>query len=232
MNCNCVRTFPNRLSRLLKTKFPLFVFLMVLMGPLFGQGALVQSASAEGSGVSSIAVAFPSANTSGNLIIAFVRMSTTSQTVSISDTAGNGYTDAVSQGQTSDGHQIHIFYAANVAAGANTVTASFSATNNHPWLAIYEYSGVTALDRTAAAQGDASAFASSGATANTSSANELLFAGVGLPASYTGTASAGSGFTVQQQDTGTSRGANETGLVTATGSFTGTFNLSASTNWK
>ena len=191
---------------------------------------MVQSAAVEGSGVPSVAAAFPSANTRGNLIVAFVRMSTTSQTVSVSDSAGNVYTDAVSQAQTSDGHQIHIFYAANVTGGTNRVTASFSGTNNHPWLAIYEFSGVTALDQTAAAQG-ASAVASSGATASTSSANELLFAGVGLPASYTGTASAGSGFTVQQQDTGTSRGADETGLVTAAGSFIGTFNLSASTNW-
>src|SRR5581483_1647463 len=120
------------------------------------------------------AAAFGSGNTSGNLIVAFVRMSGTSQTVSVSDSVGNVYADAVSQAQTGDGHQVHIFYAANVAGGANTVTASFSGTNNHPWLAVYEYSGVSALDQTAAAQG-ASAFASTGATANTSSANELLF---------------------------------------------------------
>src|SRR5690348_14804408 len=119
---------------------------------------MVQSAAVEGSGVPSVSVAFPSANTRGNLIIAFVRMSTASQTISVSDSAGNVYTDAVSQAQTSDGHQIHIFYAANVTGGANTITASFSGTNNHPWLAIYEFSGVTGLEQTAAAQG-ASPFA-------------------------------------------------------------------------
>ena len=192
--------------------------------------ALVQSAEVDGTGLPSVSVAFPSANTKGNLIVAFVRMSTTTQTVSISDSAGNPYSHAVSQAQTADGHQVHVFYAVNIAGGANTVKATFSGTNNHPWLAVYEYSGVNALDRTAAAQGWG-AFASSGATPATSSANELLFAATGLPASYTGTPTAGSGFTLQQQNTATSRGANETDVVSATGAFTGTFNLSSSANW-
>ena len=157
-------------------------------------------------------------------------MSTTTQTVAVTDTAGNVYTDAVSQGQDSDGHQVHIFYATNIAGGTNRVTATFSDFNNHPWLAVYEYSGITTLDRTAAAEGY-SAFPNSGATTTTASANELVFAATGLPASYTGSPTAGAGFTLQRQDTGTSRAANEAATVTSTGSFTGTFNLSAATNW-
>lgn len=192
--------------------------------------ALVQSRAVEGSAVSSLSAAFPSANIRGNLLVAFVRMSTTSQTVAVSDTTGNAYTLAVSQGQTADGHQTYIFYAANIAGGANTVKATFSGANNHPWLAIYEFSGVSTLDRVAAAQGW-SALAAAGPTASTSSANELLFAAVGLPASYTGTATAANGFTLLQQDTGTSRAANETSVVSATGSFTGGFTLSSATNW-
>lgn len=69
--------------------------------------------------------AFTNSNIAGNTIIAFVRMSTSTQTVKLSDTAGNTYVDAVSQAQTTDGHQIHIFYAANIKGGANAVTASF-----------------------------------------------------------------------------------------------------------
>src|SRR5262249_253097 len=117
----------------------------------------VQSRSAEGSGVGSLSVSFPSSNTAGNLIIAFVRMSTTTQTVKVRDWVGNTYTDAVSQAQTADGHQIHIFYAKNIRGGTNTVTANFSSTNNHPWIAIYEYSGLSAsnpLDQVAHAQGN------------------------------------------------------------------------------
>jgi hypothetical protein len=195
--------------------------------------ALVQSANAMGSGVVSVHSTFPSANTAGNLILAFVRMSTTSQTVTMTDTAGNVYTQAVGQTQTSDGHQLRLFYAKNVAAGANTVSATFSGTNNHPWLAIYEYRGLSAtspLDRTSAAQGTVTAV-SSGATVITSSANELVFAGVGLPSSYSGTETAGSGFILGQKNTSTSSGATESALVTATGSYAGTFALNSSTNW-
>jgi hypothetical protein len=94
--------------------------------------ALVQSNAAEGTGVTSLSVPFGSNNTAGNLIIAVVRMSTSSQTVALSDKTGNIYVDAVAQTQTTDGHQIHIFYAKNILSGANTVTASFSEANNHP----------------------------------------------------------------------------------------------------
>src|SRR4051812_39312570 len=104
---------------------------------------LVQATSVQGTGVASLGRAFPNSNTAGNLIIAFVRASTATQTVVITDTAGNSYTDAVSQVQSADGHQVHIYYAKNIAGGSNTVTATFSAANNHPWLAIYEYSGLS-----------------------------------------------------------------------------------------
>ena len=209
--------------------------LSIAIAPSGGGGgiALVQSSAARGSGVASISVPFASANTAGNLIIAAVRMSTTSQTVTVTDSAGNTYTDAVAQSQTTDGHQVHVFYAMNVAGGANTVTATFSSTNNRPWLAVYEYSGLSAtspLDRTAAAQGSGSA-PTSGATPTTVSANELVFAAVGLPGSYTGTVAAGSGYALLQQDTGSSRSANEAAVVTSTGSYAGTFALSAGTNW-
>jgi thermitase len=208
--------------------------LSIVIAPSGGGGpgiALVQSKAAEGSGLPSISVTFTSVNTTGNLIIAAVRMSSTSQTVTVTDSAGNIYTDAVAQAQTTDGHQVHVFYAKIVAGGGgNTVKATFSSTNNHPWLAVYEYSGLSALDRTAHAQGSDSA-PTSGATPTTASANELVFAAVGLPASYTGTVAAGSGYALQLQDTGTSRSANEAAVVTSTGSYAGTFSLSAGANW-
>jgi len=167
------------------------------------------------------------------LIIAVVRMSTTSQTVSIADNAGNVYAEAVNQAQTSDGHQLHLFYAKTVAGFANTVTASFSSTNNHPWLGIFEYNGLNTtnpLDQTAHAQGSG-ASADTGATAVTASSNELVFAAAGLPAAYAGVVTAGSGYMLQQQDAGSSRSATESMTTAATGSFDGVFSLSPSTNW-
>jgi hypothetical protein len=189
--------------------------------------ALVQSNSVQGSGVTSVSAAFASSNTAGNLIVAFVRMSTATQTVVITDTAGNMYTNAVSQAQTTDGHQVYIFYAPSILKGSNTVTATFSSTNNHPWLAIYEYSGlsrVNPLDQTAHAQGSNSAV-STGQSGTTTSANELVFVGAGFVNNFSGSVSPGSNDTLQQQNTGTSRAANETGLVTSKGSLTGTFSL-------
>src|SRR6202022_2011386 len=106
----------------------------------------------------------------------------------------------------------------------------FSGTNNRPWLATYEYIGLSTLDRTVSAQG-ISATPSSGATPATTSANELVFAGFGFPASYTGPQTAGSGFTLLQSNTATSPAANESMLVTATGSFTGTLTLGSSQSW-
>ena len=160
-------------------------------------------------------------------------MSTTSQTVTVTDSAGNIYTDAVAQSQSTDGHQVHVFYARNVAGGANSVKATFSSSNGHSWLAVYEFRGLSTtipLDGTAHAQGSGSA-PMSGAAPATVSANELVFAAVGLPASYTGTVTVGSGYALLQQDTGSSRAANEAAVVTYTGSYAGTFSLSAGTNW-
>lgn len=194
---------------------------------------LVQSAAVQAGSAKSAAVAFSSGNTAGNMVIAFVRMSTTTQTVKVTDKNGNTYTDAVSQSQTTDGSQIHLFYAKNVKAGANTVTATFSGTNSHPWLAVYEYSGLSAsapLDQTAHAQGKSTS-PSSGATSTTSSANELVFAGLGLPSSSTVTVAAGSGYQLERQTTSGTRAADEEKVATATGSFSGTFAISGSTNW-
>jgi hypothetical protein len=160
-------------------------------------------------------------------------MSTTGETVNVRDTAGNSYIDAISQGQTTDGHQIHIFYAKNIVGGSNTVTATFSSTNNHPWIAVYEYSGLSTtnpLDQTAHAQGNSNSSFSGLIT--TTADNELEFAATGLPASYTGTASPGGGYSLLLQDTGTSRAATESDVLTHSASdYAGRFSLSSSTNW-
>lgn len=196
---------------------------------------LVQATSGQANGVASLSHKFASANTAGNLIIAFVRMSSTSQTVSVTDSVANVYTDAVAQVQSSDGHQTHIFYAKNIKGGSNTVTAKFSSTNNHPWLAIFEYSGVSTtapLDRTSSAQGSGTSV-SSGTTAQTQAAGELLFSGLGLPSSSTVTMTPGSGYVLEQSDTTSpgSRAATEQGVVSSVGAFSATYSLSGGANW-
>ena len=194
--------------------------------------ALLQTGSVQGSSVNFLATAFPSANTAGNLIIAFVRMSTTSQTVSLSDSAGNVYRMAVNQAQASGNFQTQIFYAANIKGGANTVQATFSSSNSYPFLAIYEYHGVSTLDQTAAAQGSSST-PNSGSTATTASADELVFAGLGLAYNSSATVSPGSRYTMEEQDTTVNgpRAASEDAMVTTTGSFSGTFTLNSTAAW-
>ena len=190
---------------------------------------LIQSNKNSGTSVTSVSVALPGAITTGNLIVAFVRMSSANQTVSLTDSLGNSYVDAVSQIQTADGHQTHILYAKNVRGGAATITATFSGVNNHPFVAVYEYAGLSALDASSSAQGNSAAAAAAPLTIM--SANELIFAGAGFPFGWPGSVTAGSGYTLQLQDTGTSRGASETTVAGSSGTITGTFGLSQAANW-
>ncbi|HEY3359334.1 MAG TPA: hypothetical protein VGQ83_39155, partial [Polyangia bacterium] len=192
---------------------------------------LVQSASVAGTSVGALTQAFPAATTAGDLLLVLVRMSTTTQTVTVADTAGNPYLLAAAQAQSADGHQTRLYYARAATGGATTVTATFSATNNHPWLAVYEYRGVATLDQTGQAQG--SSAAPTCATAATTSPTELVFAAVGLPSSSGVTVTAGAGYTLQQQDpvAGRSRAATEDLRASATGSFTPAFGLSGTASW-
>jgi hypothetical protein len=196
----------------------------------------VQSAAILGSSVSSLSVAFSKGNTAGNLIVVFVRSAGNNTNASVSDSAGNTYATAVSQTQPVSGgsHASTIFYAANIRAGANTVQLSYSGgANNYPFLAIYEYAGLSTtspLDKTASAIGTSDT-PSSGPTATTTAPNELVFAGLGLPHDSLVTVSAGSGFTLGQQETTTARSASEDRLVSATGAYAGSFGLSASDSW-
>jgi hypothetical protein len=135
--------------------------------------------------------------------------------------------------QTSDGHQTHLFYAKNIKGSANTVTARFSAANNHPWLAIFEYSGLSTinpLDKITTAQGH-SKTPSAGMTAVTSYANELVISGIGMPASYAGSVSNGSGYAMIAQDTGTSRSAAENTVAGVSTSFNPSFSTASTVNW-
>jgi len=89
--------------------------------------------------------------------------------------------------------------------------------DNHPFLAIYEFSGLSTtdpLDQTARAQGSGP-LADSGLTAITSNANELVFAATGLPASYSGTPTAGAGYALLEQNTGRARAANEAAIASS-----------------
>src|SRR6516162_1964533 len=110
--------------------------------------AFVQSNYAVPSTSASVAVAFSSAQTVGNLNVVVVGWNDVTHTVSsVTDTKGNSYSLAV--GPTKNGATNtltqSIYYAPSIAAaaaGANTVTVAFSGTATAPDIRILEYSGL------------------------------------------------------------------------------------------
>ena len=172
-----------------------------------------------------VSVSYPAAQTAGDLNVVVVGWNDTTSTVhSVKDSAGNTYSLAI--GPTSGtALRQSIYYAANIAAGSNTVTVTFSQAAAYPDVRILEYRGVTALDVTAGASGSSTS-ASSGA-ATTTSANELIF---GADMVATTTKAAGSGFT-SRIITSPDGDIAEDKIVTTAGSNSATATLNASGPW-
>jgi len=140
----------------------------------------VQARANEVTSGSTNSLAFNSANTAGNLIVVYVLWSNTGA-VSLSDSRGNSYASAAGRTTWGSNWSAQVFYAKNVAAGANTVTATFAtAINSFGAIHVHEYSGIDKLnpvDVTRSATGTSSAM-SSGPVATTN-ATDLLFAAAG-----------------------------------------------------
>ena len=149
----------------------------------------------------SVSVTFPSPNTAGNLIVAYVVWDN-SGSVSLSDTSGNAYVGAIGPTKYSgDRTTAQIFYAKNIAGGTNTVKATF-ATAITAWgiLYIHEYSGVdriSPLGAAVAASGSSSSMNSGNLAVSTP--NTLLFVGGESNRAIT---RAGSGYTVRSMGYG------------------------------
>jgi len=161
----------------------------------------IQSRAKEVSSGTVNSLAFSNANTAGNLIVVYLIWNT-GATVTLSDTKGNVYAAAAPvtrwNGNT---WSSQVFYAKNVAAGTNTVKATFSSAIT-AWadLYIHEYSGIdktAPLDVGAAAVGTTSAMSSG--TATTTNASDLIF---GAGASARSVTAAGSGFTSRRSNFG------------------------------
>jgi hypothetical protein len=142
--------------------------------------ALVQDASVNAGVVPATSLAFPSANTAGNFIAVVVRAGIANETITVQDSAHNMYLKAVqlAAGGSPGGENLSIFYAQNIAGGANTVMVS-QTTPGTLRIAILEYSGVAtsnALDKTSSAQGRSAAPNAGGVT--TTTGGDLLLAGI------------------------------------------------------
>ena len=177
------------------------------------------------SSTATVAVAYPGAQTAGDLNVVVVGWNDTTATVqSVKDSAGNTYSLAI--GPTSGtALRQSIYYAPNIVAGSNTVTVTFSQAAAFPDVRILEYRGVNAVDVTAGASGSSTA-ANSGA-ATTTVANELIF-GADMVATTTG--AAGSGFT-SRVITSPDGDIAEDKVVTTAGSNSATATLTSSGAW-
>src|SRR5258708_7723067 len=184
-----------------------------------------QVAAATPVSAAQVTVAYPGAQTIGNLNVVVVGWNDTTSTVqSLTDSAGNPYSLAI--GPTSGtGLRQSIYYAANVKGGSNTVTVTFNQSALYPDVRILEYQGVNAVDVTAGASGDRGA-ANSGA-ATTTTATAVIFGAATVATVWPG---AGRRFT--SRIITSSDGDNaEDRVVTTTGSYSATAPLSPSAAW-
>lgn len=173
-------------------------------------------------------VTFTGAQTAGNLNVVVVGWNDSTATVSsVADKSGNTYTRAVGPTMQSGIASQSIYYAKNIAAaaaGANTVTVTFSTPAAYPDIRVLEYTGadpVNPVDVFAASSGNSSSSSSGAAT--TTNATDLIF---GANLVQTLTSGPGSSFTsrlLTQPDGDIA----EDRMVTSTGSYSATAPLSS-----
>lgn len=127
-----------------------------------------------------ITKSFPLPNTAGNLILAFAsNVGTSTSGITISDTQSNTYHPLFAAADLTVNADAQIgWYAEGIAAGANTVTVSWTTGTTPPALALMEYTGLKAsgsLDQNPAANtGNSGSWSTSAAT--TTQNEELLIA--------------------------------------------------------
>jgi uncharacterized repeat protein (TIGR01451 family) len=178
-----------------------------------------------GTGTSST-LAFPAANTQGNFILVAIRAGKTGQIFTVTDTRGNTYRQALRQDETLDTVTLGIYYAENVAGGANTVSVSDTVNGGTLRFAIFEYSGVataSSLDGAARMAEGTSTTLSSGAITTTAPGD--LVVGM-FSTSGNATFTAGSGAVIEERvpATGTKLAVQDqqqsaAGLIAATSSI-------------
>jgi hypothetical protein len=158
--------------------------------------ALVQHASQDAGTTTSSTLTFPSGNTVGNWIAISIRAGTANENFKVTDTNGNAYQKAIQFSLTADPDTLAIFYAENIAGGANTVTVS-DGTSATLQFTILEYSGVAtsgSFDAAAVTEGN-SASPNSGSVAT--AVNGELLLGAIMTADFE-MYTAGSGYRIEE----------------------------------
>jgi large repetitive protein len=139
--------------------------------PAYLQGAAATTNAAG----ATLAKAFTAPTTAASLLVVAVAWQGTAP-LTVTDTRGNSYAVAITAYDTVMGQSLAILYAANVSAGATTVTAGFGSAASAKRLEIHEYAGMvttTPLDGAATNIGEGTTTPSSvtsGAASTTATA--------------------------------------------------------------
>jgi chitodextrinase len=144
------------------------------------------------------------------------------------------FTQATNVNQTTDGHQIFIYYGKNIKGGADTLTASWPGAASCNALHIFEFSGLdpaNPLDKAIAATGSGTV-ANSGTAGATTQANELLLGFFGDSGAGT-TVTTVSGYTrgMLAQYGGRNNSFSEYSIVSSVGAYSATSTSNASENF-
>ncbi|MBY0471709.1 hypothetical protein K2X30_11135 [bacterium] len=143
----------------------------VVTGPMLVQRRSVDITTS----VSSLPLAFSSNNTAGNLIVVacqYRNAAAQTATASVSDSRGNTYAPVGNQARANVGRG-YLFYAANVAAGANTVTCTFSSAQDS-MMYIAEYNGVATTSPLVGSNTGSGSSATPNISVTTTAANDLV----------------------------------------------------------
>ena len=145
---------------------------------------------------STVTARFPVSQKAGNLNVIIVGWSDTTASVStVTDSRGNSYQLAVGPTRSGTAVSQSIYYAKAIVGGDTTVTVRFTTPARYADIRVLEYSGVdTTSPLLASATGAGTSTAGSTGNLTTSVAKALLVAGNVVT---TGTAAAGSGYTVR-----------------------------------
>ncbi|TMA30654.1 MAG: hypothetical protein E6J79_21080, partial [Deltaproteobacteria bacterium] len=186
--------------------------------------------NAIGTTSTSISITVPAGGVAfGHTVLVSLAMDPAAGTVSCVDTKGNSYSAVVdfANGSGTTGVRTVIFAARIVTAlsAGNTITVSYPSVDASA-VSINEFSGLGFVDRTASAGGN-NGTPSSGSTAVTSQANELLLGSIGVETKKNDPFAAGAGYT-GLPNTGTGKSGSpssnvsidpEYRIVAATGSY-------------
>jgi len=164
---------------------------------------------------------FGNPNTAGSLLVAYVGYTGNGSTITLSDSQGNTWQSCAARADANgSGLAMQLFYATNVIAGTNSVTATFSSAVDYPSLYVSEYAGAALsapLDGAATAT-----VVSSTPTAGpiTTTGADLVVCGI---YAYAVISSAGAGFTSRRNAGGSGL---EDLIQTSAGSVSGSWTMS------